>query len=265
MSNLLICLALLALAEMAALVEGKVYIVETRSNKNSRRRELIEPHGGSDYAAWGEPDGGKWTTTAPCTGGYCSCSWSKWTDGPCSTTCDPGHKTRQRTCSCGTGQCPGKHSEHTACNENVPCQTGPYAAAGWGMTTTTKAPCTWAYWGPWSHPANTCTSSKVERTRKCETKEYESTGTCYAADCPGNGVEAKTVPGGVCCSWSKWSEGRCSTTCGLGHIKRQRTCKCVGGSTGQCPGNHSEQRACNEDVACPTAPGWSTTTQAYGR
>merc|ERR1711917_171841 len=132
------------------------------------------------------------------------------------------------------------------------------------------APCTdnccgWASWGPWSQPSNTCTSSQVHRTRNCEKAVPEYTGVCNANDCAGNGVEAKTEQGGVCCSWSGWTQGSCSTTCSLGSKTIQRTCNCEGGKSGHCPGaSFSEEIPCNEDVACPesgyASGGWTTTT-----
>jgi len=138
-----------------------------------------------------------------------------------------------------------------------------------GKILTTQAPCTddccgWASWGPWSQPSNTCTSSQVRRTRNCEKAVPEYTGVCMVYDCAGNGVEAKTEQGGVCCSWSGWTEGSCSTTCGAGYKTKQRTCKCEGrGNWGHCPGEPSAQIPCNEDVACPVpyaAAAWVTTT-----
>ena len=57
-----------------------------------------------------------------------NCSWSAWTEGTCSNTCDGGLKTKTRTKitveSCG-GFCEGSSSLKVQCNTHS-CPSKPY-------------------------------------------------------------------------------------------------------------------------------------------
>nr|DBA33551.1 TPA: hypothetical protein GDO54_001218 [Pyxicephalus adspersus] len=112
-------------------------------------------------------------------------------------------------------------------------QTGDPAAEGWSQ---------------WGVCSTTCGQGSQVRTRSCVSSPYgtlcsgplRETRTCNnTATCP---VE------GIWLDWGPW--GRCSVTCSNGTQQRSRKCSNTGQAGGECKGQQTDTRECN-NPDCP--------------
>lgn len=111
----------------------------------------------------------------------------------------------------------------------------------------------WSAWTDWSPCSSRCEPGIQQRTR-----------TCLAAGCHGDDFEQRTcqptdqcpVDGGWSL-WGRWSE--CSTSCGHGTRRRERTCNnpLPQYSGRPCDGDDTETSACPQTVDCPVDGRWS--------
>uniref|UniRef100_A0A8C5Q5B9 Adhesion G protein-coupled receptor B1 n=1 Tax=Leptobrachium leishanense TaxID=445787 RepID=A0A8C5Q5B9_9ANUR len=162
-------------------------------------------------------------------------SWDEWSPWSlCSSTCGRGFRERTRTCNppqYGGEECKGPEKQTKFCNIALCPVDG-----------------NWNEWSSWSTCSASCSNGTQKRTRECNGPSYggsecagqwSDTRECFLTQCP---VEGKWQ------IWSMW--GVCSTTCGGGTQKRERTCygPFFGGET--CPGPTEESNQCNEKK-CP--------------
>ncbi|XP_052809330.1 coadhesin-like [Mya arenaria] len=115
----------------------------------------------------------------------------------------------------------------------------------------------WSVWGSWGRCDVTCGNGTKSRVRSCNNPApahggddcqgaKEQTSTCVVNPCPVNG------------GWSGWSLwGSCSSSCGIGMQRRDRTCdNPLSSKDGNpCFGDSVDNRICT-DVQCPV--GWNS-------
>ncbi|KAM4705933.1 adhesion G protein-coupled receptor B1 [Rhinophrynus dorsalis] len=224
---------------------------------------------------------------APQIGDPAAEEWSPWS--VCSTTCGEGLKSRTRFCvsSSYSTHCSGPLKEHKQCNNSAVCpvhgswdEWSPWSlcssTCGRGFRERTRscnppqfggnscdgpekqtkfcniALCpvdgNWNDWSSWSACSATCSNGTQKRIRECNGPSYggsecygqwSDTRECFLTKCP---VDGKWQ------SWGLW--GSCTTTCGGGVQKRERSCygPFFGGEA--CPGSTEETKPCN-DKKCP--------------
>ncbi|KAM4688027.1 adhesion G protein-coupled receptor B1 isoform 1-T1 [Discoglossus pictus] len=213
--------------------------------------------------------------------------WSPWS--VCSTTCGEGLKSRTRFCvsSSYSTHCSGPLKEHKQCNNSAVCpvhgtwdEWSPWSlcssTCGRGFRERTRTcnppqfggqPCdgpekqtkfcnialcpvdgNWNDWSSWSACSATCSNGTQKRTRECNGPSYggsechgqwSDTRECFITQCP---VDGKWQ------AWGTW--GSCTTTCGGGVQKRERTCFGPFFDGEDCPGLTEETKPCNEK-RCP--------------
>ncbi|XP_031560478.1 A disintegrin and metalloproteinase with thrombospondin motifs adt-1-like isoform X2 [Actinia tenebrosa] len=167
-------------------------------------------------------------------------NWSSWgLYGPCSTSCGPGIKTRNRKCNNpapqnGGKQCVGiyKHSESCKIKDCLKAIDG--------------------NWGSWSTSlcSLTCGSGIQSRVRKCDNPPPQNGGSscqgksrevvrCNTQACPTEPIDGKWS------NWGTWTQ--CSRSCNGGFKSRYRECDNPFPSYGgqPCDGFYSERVACN--------------------
>ncbi|XP_041422603.1 adhesion G protein-coupled receptor B1-like isoform X3 [Xenopus laevis] len=158
--------------------------------------------------------------------------WSPWS--LCSSTCGRGFRERTRTCSppqFGGNNCDGPEKQTKFCNIALCPVDG-----------------NWNDWSRWSACSASCSNGTQKRTRECNGPSYggsecygqwSDTRDCFLTQCP---VDGKWQ------NWGPWAT--CTTTCGGGIQKRERTCygPFYGGQP--CPGSMEESKPCNEKK-CP--------------
>ncbi|XP_053393892.1 SCO-spondin-like isoform X2 [Mercenaria mercenaria] len=163
--------------------------------------------------------------------------WTLWTD--CSTTCENGTRTRNRTCD-------GPYYDGDDC-----------AGAGHEIENCFLRWCpvdgVWEEWTAWDNCPVSCGGSVQNRTRGCIgpfhdgancTGLTEESQDCNTDPCPVDG--AWTL-------WSKWNE--CNVTCGGGTSSRFRFCSESAHGGSNCTGPSEEFRDCNIHE-CPVDGVW---------
>ncbi|XP_052812088.1 uncharacterized protein LOC128239471 [Mya arenaria] len=169
--------------------------------------------------------------------------WSAWSD--CSQSCDTGSRSRNRKCDVNPplndSICIGNE---TATEECVIHEYCPFDGS-------------WSLWGSWGQCDVTCGNGTMTRDRTCDSRaldhdgdecqgDKEQTTSCVVNQCP--------VDGG----WSEWSLwGSCSSTCGIGMERRERTCdnSLPSKDVNHCFGDSGDNRLCI-DIQCPV--GWTS-------
>uniref|UniRef100_A0A803KJE8 Ankyrin repeat domain-containing protein 37 n=1 Tax=Xenopus tropicalis TaxID=8364 RepID=A0A803KJE8_XENTR len=158
--------------------------------------------------------------------------WSPWS--LCSSTCGRGFRERTRTCTppqFGGNNCDGPEKQTKFCNIALCPVDG-----------------NWNDWSSWSACSASCSNGTQKRTRECNGPSYggsecygqwSDTRDCFLTQCP---VDGKWQ------NWGPWAS--CTTTCGGGLQKRERTCygPFYGGEP--CPGSMEESKPCGEKK-CP--------------
>eukprot|EP00930_Biecheleria_cincta_P043010 TRINITY_DN29585_c0_g3_i1.p1 TRINITY_DN29585_c0_g3~~TRINITY_DN29585_c0_g3_i1.p1 ORF type:complete len:1650 (-),score=229.96 TRINITY_DN29585_c0_g3_i1:405-5297(-) len=140
--------------------------------------------------------------------------WTKWSD--CSATCQ-GHHTRARSIAVqaelGGEPCTGGLEETNPCNAQISCAL-------------LSVDCAYQSWLPWSFCSRSCGGGTRARRRGIA-KNAQGNG----KQCTGDLDEVQQCNQHACigmepvdCSWTSWGEwSECTTTCGQGERKRQRS------------------------------------------
>ncbi|KAL4216737.1 hypothetical protein ACF0H5_024460 [Mactra antiquata] len=200
------------------------------------------------YTSGGVPCSGSSTQKMICHQPACRVDghWSTWsTWSKCSVTCGRGTRSRIRSCtnpapSYGGHSCVGS-SRNTATCQYPDCPVN----GGWGT------------WGAWSACSVTCGSGLRTSTRKCNSPSPSHGGhNCAGISEKQDGCQMTScsVDGGWS-DWTMWS--KCSTSCELGTMSRDRSCSKPAPSGGgkQCTGGHSESHECSLGP-CPIWSHW---------
>ncbi|XP_072048167.1 A disintegrin and metalloproteinase with thrombospondin motifs adt-1-like [Amphiura filiformis] len=118
--------------------------------------------------------------------------WTEWSE--CSATCGGGSQFRDRQC-----QDPYPFDTNTCEGEDIS---------------------QWQRWGDWSDCSVDCNGGVRQRTRECYNPGY------LAPACPGSSTTVETCNLDRCPEyWDVWGPwGQCSTTCGPGTERRERSC-----------------------------------------
>ncbi|XP_035660158.1 coadhesin-like [Branchiostoma floridae] len=162
----------------------------------------------------------------PCDQGTCPIDggWSEWVDGDCSVTCGVGEQTQSRTCNNpepanGGAECTLEDGTTGRTEERiVPCDQGPCPIDG-----------DWSEWVDGGCSV-TCGVGEQTQSRTCNNPEPANGGAeCTLEDGTTGRTEERIVPcdQGPCSidgGWSKWVDGDCSVTCGVGEQTQSRTC-----------------------------------------
>jgi len=164
--------------------------------------------------------------------------WSAW-EG-CTATCGKGFTTRKRhiTQSMAYGGSPCQQT-----SETIPCIDLP------ACTATATVECAWDDWNAWSVCSTTCGEGVKQRTRSEATVEGSVT-------CAGEKFQELPCSSPACpqdcqaSDWSTWS--KCSVSCGIGVIERNRVLTAARFGGQECPGGNSshEKRRCSQGF-CP--------------
>nr|CAB3253424.1 uncharacterized protein LOC100184430 [Phallusia mammillata] len=163
---------------------------------------------------------GSWTT------------WSSWSGCAAATVCSAGTQVRTRQCTDGTagqGGCQGVESESKSCSI---CTNS------------------WSTWGTWS----VCSSSDVPclvgsrtRSRTCANSlgAVQATTSCLGGSTAA--IQTASCNTGLCPSFTGWTVGACSVTCGGGTQTQSRTCTTTPTTTlpSQC---YSTTLTCNTNL-----------------
>ena len=91
--------------------------------------------------------------------------------------------------------------------------------------TPTRPPsvCRWLNWGAWNECVGLCGHGQQKRIRRCLGGVSGEPNCCPGDDC--DYKPCNNPVGDTCAYWSGWTEwGQCSTTCGAGERRKQRTC-----------------------------------------
>ncbi|CBY23415.1 unnamed protein product [Oikopleura dioica] len=186
--------------------------------------------------------------------------WAPW--GPCTTTCGPGSRQREKECDCkSSDKCDGCEVPEGS-NPDDFLETGDCP----------NAPCTcWGDWAPWSECPNGCGTDTRTRERPC---------ICEDEDCnEEDNIEQEICPGDSCMwsCWSEWSEclGGVNSLegppCGESTKKRTRTCDCPPGVDEDecgCEGPSEEEAPCDlgscEDLCYTQWSPWSPCGECGG-
>ncbi|XP_052266578.1 adhesion G protein-coupled receptor B1-like isoform X3 [Dreissena polymorpha] len=142
--------------------------------------------------------------------------WSEWTSySSCSVTCGQGFERRYRSCLNGSGMCQGPSTEQAYCNMGT-CPVDGY----------------WGPWSPFTPCSHSCGTGMTIRSRTCSYPIPSAPG----APCHGDSYDRQACNAQSCIidgQWSSWTDwSRCSVTCGLGTISRDRTCTSPAPSNG---------------------------------
>ncbi|XP_045142807.1 adhesion G protein-coupled receptor B1 [Echinops telfairi] len=158
--------------------------------------------------------------------------WSPWS--LCSSTCGRGFRDRTRTCrppQFGGNPCEGPEKQTKFCNIALCPVDG-----------------NWNEWSSWSACSASCSQGRQQRTRECNGPSYGG------AECQGHWVESRDCflqqcpVDGKWQAWASW--GSCSTTCGGGTQRRERSCSGPFFGGAACQGPQEESRHCSAR-GCP--------------
>nr|XP_022322237.1 hemicentin-1-like isoform X1 [Crassostrea virginica] len=187
-------------------------------------------------------------------------SWSGWGSwGACSVSCGEGVHERQRACDNPPSQfggqyCLGDNTQLKMCSVQQ-CAVD-------GM---------WGQWNHWTACSQSCGGGVRTRTRSCD-----SPAPLYGGSpCSGRGSlidYCNPQPCPVHGNWAGWeSWGACSVSCGVGLMKRFRTCSnpapsisgrpCIGAGE---EGQRCTQQLCPVDAEWGVWGAWSTCSQTCG-
>lgn len=179
--------------------------------------------------------------------------WSVW--GACSSSCNGGVSWRSRGVTTAANWCGnpaiGPDREFRSCNQTVSCG---------------DVDCKLGRWGHWSACNKVCDGLK-RRTRVIEqaargqgaqcTGSLKETSPCNPGvnETTPAGCAAGTIQQHVTCSFSDWSVGGCSATCGGGRLQKSRTTRVgttqASGVPSSCDGATSVVEPCNKQI-CPS-------------
>jgi len=172
------------------------------------------------------------------------CEWADWQDWrSCSTSCGNGTSLRIRVLSTpelnGGKSCVGSNLQNRDCLDK-PCPTH----------------CAWKPWSEWSTCSVTCGSGTSSRTRV--KKQSEANG---GDVCEGSNVEEVPCSEDLCpidCEWGLWSHWECSSSCGNGTSRRNRTLITEPQNGGKkCEGPDTQATHCVNLPECPVDCKWS--------
>ena len=83
--------------------------------------------------------------------------------------------------------------------------------------------CRWLNWGAWDECTGLCGHGQQKRLRRCLGGVPGEAGCCPGDDC--DYKPCSNPVGDTCAYWSGWTEwSSCSTSCGAGERRKQRTC-----------------------------------------
>ncbi|CAH1794106.1 unnamed protein product, partial [Owenia fusiformis] len=195
--------------------------------------------------------------------------WSSWLAGRCSATCGVGTRSETRTRTkeyvrgpaIGDG-CFGSSTEQRygiRCS-NPPCQSDPPV-------------CRWSEWNRWQVKRCSVTCGQGTRAKyRTRTKQFGPFGVSncrgmsqqYDNEICGSGTCARRVC--IWSDWTRWRQGGCSATCGVGSRTETRTrSKLYGNSESgegvvECIGNNIQQKtiSCRNDVCKSRVCRWSS-------
>ncbi|XP_044183076.1 coadhesin-like isoform X2 [Acropora millepora] len=172
--------------------------------------------------------------------------WGVWSQ--CSATCNPGQRSRQRSCNNpsprnGGANCKGSPIESKPCQvQFCPVQGG------------------WSAWSGLSRCTRSCGGGRQYQSRTCS-NPFPGHG---GRDCIGDrslsySCNTECCPGIVNGGWSGWGVwSQCSATCNPGQRSRQRSCNNPSPRNGgaNCKGSPIESKPCQVQF-CPVDGGWS--------
>eukprot|EP00931_Biecheleriopsis_adriatica_P037977 TRINITY_DN21785_c0_g1_i2.p1 TRINITY_DN21785_c0_g1~~TRINITY_DN21785_c0_g1_i2.p1 ORF type:complete len:1661 (-),score=280.93 TRINITY_DN21785_c0_g1_i2:68-5050(-) len=202
-----------------------------------------------DASDGGAPCSGVFETYKECNEAPCpehgrDCALGPWTDwSDCSSTCQ-GHHARARAiavqAALGGSPCEGSLEETRPCNAGITC----------GIPV---VDCVYQSWLPWSFCSRSCGGGYQKRHRGIA-RHAQGIG----KQCNGDLDEVKPCNEEACvgqspedCSWSSWGAwSSCTTTCGEGQRKRQRTIVIEAKNNGKpCEGGDAiELRECHQPL-----------------
>ncbi|XP_060065517.1 hemicentin-1-like [Ylistrum balloti] len=196
---------------------------------------------------------GSASDTQNCTLTHCPVNgnWSEWLPwSSCSTSCDDGIITRNRTCdnplpAFGGEVCEGNDTDYEVCIlKHCPIHGN------------------WSSWQNWSSCSATCGGGERSRSRECNDPRPQYSG----EDCVGPVSETSTCgdvscpPPGTWGIWSEWTD--CSATCGEGMSNRARDCDNSAG--GECVGAETETKVCQKWKCYDSWGDWSECSFSCG-
>ena len=83
--------------------------------------------------------------------------------------------------------------------------------------------CRWLNWGAWNECVGLCGHGQQKRHRRCLGGVPGEPNCCPGDDC--DYKPCSNPVGDTCAYWSGWNEwSQCSTSCGAGERRKQRTC-----------------------------------------
>lgn len=181
-------------------------------------------------------------------------AWAQWSNwGACSASCNGGVAWRARVVQTAANYCGGPavgaDREYRSCSTEVSCG---------------RIDCQFSLWSEWSNCTQVCNGLK-RRSRKIDqpasgggsscTGPLNQTGPCNPSvgEKTPMGCTTGQGPERTTCSFSDWSVGGCSLTCGGGHLLKSRQTQlapAVHGASSSCDGATSLVVPCNKQ-ACP--------------
>lgn len=172
-------------------------------------------------------------------------AWGLWSR--CSTTCNPGQRSRQRACNNPSPKNGGLDCSGPS-TQSEPCQVQFCPVDGGWSAWSGVSRCTRACGGGRQFQSRTCSNPFPGHGGRDCVGVRSLSFTCNTQCCPVNG------------GWSPWgSFSSCTRTCGGGEKSRTRVCNSPAPSCSgiTCPGSNQDIQPCNQQT-CPPSPSTSS-------